>query len=239
MSSPQKSLKAEAKKFLSLPDLFPKGAPDFRKKLTPYQVKKIRAALNTVKTLGGEYARDITPMGKGRKKYLEKSGLPRYMRGIFLPGGEKINKNLQFIGGAVRYERGNKETREYDTRERFELDTSGDDADLIASAKDIVKFRAGRKAAITANGRVIGAAYPLRSNDLIVREAAYIFNKYAEMSAKGELRIPKNGGQVLAAHPSVWGMGVLFEGEPKNSGKGKNVKKSSKKKSAKKKGARR
>jgi hypothetical protein len=209
--SSQKKLKIDAKKFLSLKDLFPKKPPDFRKKLTPYQAKKIRAAIKAVKDFGGEYSEQIVPMGRGRKKYLDQAGLPPYMRGIFLSGGEKINKKLEFVGGAIKYERGGS------PRERYELFTEGGADELIDSAKEILIHRKNRKAAITANGRVIGAAYPLRKNDLIIREAVYIFNKYATMYDNEEYRDRFNKGQVLAAHPSTWGMGILFE-----TGSGKN-----------------
>src|SRR5574337_591630 len=95
MSTPQKSLKDDARKYLSLPDLFPKGSPDFRRKLNNYQAKKIRAALREIKNIGGMYATHIVPRGRGRKKYMADHDLPPYMRGIFLSGGAKVNTNLE------------------------------------------------------------------------------------------------------------------------------------------------
>lgn len=188
--------------------LFPKKPPDFRRNLSPYQEKKIKKALREVKNYGGAYVADFVPMGRGRKKYLADADLPPYMRGIFLPGGEKVNKKLQFVKGAIKYERGGQE------RERYELETGGDENDLIDSAKEILKNRKNRRATITANGRAIGGAANMKDNGTVLKEASYIFLKYAEMHEKGEVRERMlKGGMVreIAAHPNEWGMGILFE----------------------------
>ena len=159
-----------------------------------------------VKTLGGDYSGQIVPMGRGRKKYLAEKQLPPFMRGIFLSGGEKVNKKLSYTHGEIYYERGGA------PRSRMELDASEDENTLIVSGKKILKNRKNRRASITANGRVIGSAQGFRDNATILKEAVYIFLKYSEMADKEEVR--KNGA--VGAHPAVWGMGILFEGKAKN-----------------------
>lgn len=152
-------------------------------------------------------------MGRGRKKYMREHALPEYQKGIFLPGGAKINKGLKYTGGEVQYIRGNA------PRSRRELETRYTENELIASAEKILKERKNRKTSITANGRVIGSAQGFRDNKTVIKEAAYIFNKYSEMSHNNQIR--DNGA--IAAHPNLWGMGILFETADKK-GKTKNGK---------------
>jgi hypothetical protein len=227
MSTPQLALKQEAELYLSLPDLFPKGKPDFRKKLNKYQVKKIKTAIKTVKQIGGDHAKQIVPMGRGRKRYMTEKELPIYMRGIFLSGGAKVNKKLEYSHNEVKYERkGSPRARSND------LDTSAEDAEFISSAKKILKRRKGRKATITAAGRAIGAVIPTREDDLIIKEGLRIFNKYAEMSYNNERRERRNANGTVylteAAHPSEWGMAILFEGKIEESPKKKTIKRKKK-----------
>lgn len=148
-------------------------------------------------------------MGRGRKKYLADHNLPPYMKGIFLSGGAKVNSGLHYVAGEVRYKRGGAD------RARSELYTHGDVDELIESGKDILKNRKSRRTSITANGRVIGSAQNMRDNQTILKEAAHIFLKYSEMADAGKNRTRKfaSGEQFTcaAAHPSEWGMGILFE----------------------------
>lgn len=195
--------------------------------MTPAQKGKITKALNTVKKLGGGYESDIVPIGKGRTKYMRDNNLPAYMRGIYLPGGAKVNKNVQYVAGGIYYERGGAK------RERHELNTALDDRALIESAKQILKGRKNRTTSITAAGRVIGSAQGMRDNATIIKEAVYIFNKYAQMADKGETRTRKYASgaeyQAKAAHPSTWGMGVLFESKPPKAAEKRSTKKKARK----------
>jgi len=205
MSTPdKKDLKQEAKKYLSIKDLFTRAKPDLRRKLTKYQAEKIRKAVEEVKQYGGGKVGQFVPMGRGRKKYMQDHGLPEWLGGIFLPGGAAVTKNLKYVKGEVYYERGGS------PRSWQELNTSGGEEELLDSADKILKKRKRRTAALTANGFVIGGAQNLKSNSLIKKEAVHIFLKYAEMSDNGEMR-KHNGALTRAAHPNTWGMGILFE----------------------------
>lgn len=205
MSSSKKLLK-NAARYIDIKKLFPRSQIDCRKNPTPYQAKKIKNALAEVGMYGAEKWGQFVPMSTGRSRYMRDAGLPPWLKGIFLSGGEAVTKNLKYVNHEVYYERGGA------PRSWQELDTWGDEGDLLKSADKILKKRARRTAAITANGFVISSAQNLRSNELIKKEASYIFSKYAEMSDNGELR----GGSgkyknTKAAHPSEWGMGILFE----------------------------
>ena len=153
---------------------------------------------------GGDSLNQFVPMGKGRKKYMHDKGLPPWLGGIFLSGGEAVNKKLRYEKGEVKYERGGA------PRSWTELDTGDDEHALLKSADKILKRRARRTAALTANGFVISSAQNLRANELIKKEAAYIFLKYSDMYDAGEMRTHK-GHLQQAAHPNTWGMGILFE----------------------------
>jgi len=126
------------------------------------------------------------------------------MRGEFMSGGAKVNKNVKYIKGEFYYERGGK------PRTRMELDTSGTVEDLLNSADYVLKRRKNRTTALTANGRVIGMAQNMRTNDIIKSQASFIFLKYSEMADNGEYR-KHNGALTKAAHPAEWGIGILFE----------------------------
>lgn len=229
MSTSQKSLKAEARKYLSLPDLFPKGAPDLRKKLSEYQVKKIRRALGEIQQQGGRYFGDFVPIGRGRKKFQQSQGLPTYFKGTFLPGGEKKNSGVEFIGGGLLYVKDGAE------RVRFEINTTSEDTVKISVRAIWQEKNKGTRAAITAAGRVIGSAQGMTDLRTLTTQALYIWNKYTLAADNGEMRQVKAWGLkpdgtpyfVPAAHPGTWPMGVLFEAPPKkkapNSGKGKNA----------------
>ena len=147
-------------------------------------------------------------MGKGRKKYLKEAGLPLYMRGIYIPGGTKVNSRVEYVSGVVRYMRGNA------MRGRIDLDCKSEES-TEQSARDALRARPkGFSAALTANGRVIAGEINMDDDELVVTSALYIFNKYADMAANGEIRYINSGGQkhaVRAAHPSQWGIGILFE----------------------------
>lgn len=171
----------------------------------------------------GGYVRDITPIGRGRKKYMAEHGLPAYFIGVDLPGGTKVNSNVEYINGEFRYERAGQ------LRSRMELETRYTEVELIASAKKLLKMRKGRKAALTARGRVMGQIPATKNENVLIKEAVYTYNKYEGMFARGEQRERRNANGTVyyqdAAHPSEWGMGILFEGKIVTKGKAKNGKK--------------
>ena len=219
MATPQKKLKADARKLLDIRALFPKGSPDLRRNLTEYQAKKIRRAIREITKEGGGSLDEFIPVGTGRKKYMHDHGLPGYFKGIFLPGGTKKNDKVEYIGGGLLYERDNTK------RTRFLIDATSEET-VKKSIKNIWKKKAeNEKAAITSDGRVIGSAQNRIDIDALMIEALYLRNKYALAAANGEMREIKNGHRnkdgtkkiVAAAHPSEWPMGVLFE--PNNLGK--------------------
>lgn len=203
--------------------------PDLRTKLSPYQVKKINKAIAAAKDYLGEYHKGVVPMGTGRKKYMQEAGAPSWLRGIVRPGGTKLNSNLRYIGGEILYERnGTPRSQSND------LDTSAGENEFISSAQKVLKNRRGRKATMTANGRRIGSIIPTRDSDLLISEGVRVFNKYSrafyanekpdeelerefERGHNGDVyrwRSQGNGKKFLqkVAHPSEWGMAVLFEG---------------------------
>ena len=201
MSTPFLELKKEARKFIDIKKLFPNSAIDLRKKLTPYQTRKIKQSIAEVKQFGGGKINQFVVMRAGRAKYMRDNGLPVWLRGIFLPGGEKINRDLHYIKNEVRYTRGGA------ARARTELDTSGDEQVLLKSADKILKNRKRRTTALTANGFVIGSAQNMRTNELIKKEAVHIFLKYSTMYENEEFREGKYK-TTKAAHPSDWGTGL-------------------------------
>ncbi len=240
MSTPQQKLKAEAKKYLNLKDLFPRHKPDLRTKLSEYQVKKIRSAIKQVKHNSGEYFNQVVPMGHGRKKYMKQAGLPIWQAGIPLSGGAKKNKKLNYVKGELRYERGEHNAQ----RAIIEIDTRHGEEGVIKSMKAILKNRKGRRVHATANNRVIGSTMPKMNDKIFISETLAVFNKYENaFKANGLVDqntedIPENlfvdennevwryiGGDVKkpvkVAPPSEWGMGILFEGAIKSKGKKK------------------
>lgn len=231
MSTPQMSLKKEAAKYLSLADLFPKGKPDLRRNLNKYQEKKIKKAVAEIKKLGGEYHGDMVPVGRGRKKFLTERGLPKYARGVFLPGGTKKNKQVKYVDGELRYTRGNSE------RSLTEINTLDGEAGVIKSVAEIWKKRAGRSVTATAGGRAISSIAGIKNKQLFTREILYTFNKYENAFLAQQIGVDENTenvphglividgvvyrdrkgkhGLTPVARPSDWGMGVLFEGKAK------------------------
>jgi hypothetical protein len=241
MSTFRQNLKNEAAQYFVLKDLFPKSNFDNRRKLTDYQAKKISRALREFKIEHAEDLHRMTPIKRGRKEYLKEHEQPSYYIGTFLSGGRKVNTDVKYTGGELQYNRkGSPRARSND------LDTSSDDEAFIKSAKEVLKRRKGRKAGITAGGKVIGAVIPTRENDLIIKEGLRIFNKYG-WAFDGKLseqeiqkyNLTEINGQIYrerrygngvpylqkVAHPSEWGMAIYFEGKieekPKKKGKKK------------------
>lgn len=173
--------------------------------------------IREVKNALGARADDIVPIGRGRKKFLIDNGYPVFARGVDLPGGEKINSDVHYTGGKLFYTRGN------ERRIRTRIYTDGTEDDLIKSVKDILRDKPRNwRTSITASGRVIGSAQNL-TNKAAITEALYIWHKYSDMAGQyfeqGEdgnymrARRNKDGTTYLqkVAHPSEWGMGILFE----------------------------
>jgi hypothetical protein len=236
MATPQLELKREAAKYINL-EAYKKENPrsnlDFRTKLNKYQVKKLQNAINLIKNKFGEYHNQIVPMGTGRARYMEKAGLPSYTAGIPLPGGIKQNKDLKYTGGELQYKRGKHNAQ----RSIIEIDTANGEQGVIDSLDAIWKTRKGRKATATANNRAIGSVVPTKEKRVFVREVLYVFNKYEQAFQNNGLvdenteNVPEGlfvqgttvyryiGGNknkpVPVAHPSDWGMGVMFEGSIK------------------------
>ena len=244
MSTRRQALKNEAAQYFVLKDLFPKSNFDSRRKLTDYQAKKISKTLRRFKIEHKEDLHRMTPIGRGRKAYLKSHDQPDYYIGTFLSGGRKVNTDVKYQGGELLYNRkGSPRARSND------LDTSGDDEAFIKSAKAVLKKRAGRKAGITAGGKVIGAVIPTRENDLIIKEGVRIFNKYGWafdgkltpsqieqynlIDINGQIyreRTNPNGTKYLqeVAHPSEWGMAIYFEGKKEEKPKKKTIKRKKK-----------
>lgn len=232
-------LRKNVEQVIDLKILFPRSQPNFRIGLNNYQAKKIRRAIREInaqsgsefQTQEGKYQLYHNPGEKikgnvqiankrERIRYMEDNGLPKWQKVIMLPGGQKINKNVTYKNGELSY------IRAGEKRSRYRLYTEGTSDDLKNSAKEILKFRNKRKATITAAGRAIGSVIPTTEDRLLIREALYIFNKYASMYENGEMRTRRNANgstyQQRAAHPSEWGMGILFEeNKPKRKGKKK------------------
>lgn len=227
-----KLLKKDVEKYISVKSLFPNARPNFKTGLTEYQAKKIRKAIKNVKNILGENQNQIVPIGRGRKKYMEQAGLPVYMRGVALSGGEKQNSDVKYIAGELRYKRGKNKS----PRSIIRLDTAHGEDGLIKSLKAELKKRGKRKTALTANNRAMAAHQNMNTNQLIIKEALYIYNKYESaysISGTGAVNedtenVPsgfiiigkeiyrdrgKRHGLTKVARPSDWGMGLLFEGE--------------------------
>jgi hypothetical protein len=236
IKKPPKLLKKDISDKIDLGELFPRSKPNFKTGLTKYQAGKINKAIAELIKLSGnsgddktldELLKDFVPMKRGRKKYSADTGYPSYFKGIFLSGGKKHNTNVSYSNGEIKYNRGSS------TRYRREIDTTSEEA-VENSTREILKNRKRRRTHITANGRVIGSTQArMTSNDVVIREALYIFNKYAQAANSGEYRTRTDGRHAgkeqLAAHPSVWGMGILFEGKENNGTKKKAAKKSGRK----------
>ena len=215
-------LKKNVERVIDLKLLFPRSKPNFRTSLNSYQAKKIRHALREIHAnTSGEIKNQVPIKSRAQRiRYMEDNDLPKWQKVIVLPGGEKINKNVEYQNGELTY------TRAGEKRSRYKLYTAGTSDDLKNSAKEILKNRKGRKATITAAGKAIGAVVPTEEDKLIIREALYIFNKYSSMYEKGEMRTRTNANGTKykqdAAHPNEWGMGILFEeNKPKKKGKRK------------------
>ena len=212
MPKSSRLLKKNVEKVIDLKLLFPHTQPNFRTGLTKYQAKKIRAALREINANSdGKIKNQVQIKNKAQRvHYMQDNNLPIWQKVIILPGGSKINKNVQYKNGELKY------TRNGEQKSRFRLNTEGTSDDLKKSAQEILKkYRKGRKAGITAAGAVIGAVIPSTDNVLITREALYIFNKYSTMFENGEYRSRRTPSGARyhqpAAHPSQWGMGILFE----------------------------
>jgi len=206
MATSQKVLKKQAKRFLDTKVLFPKSKIDFRMKLNKYQTGKIRKALKEVEKIAdgkGVMDRDFVPL-KNHRKYAEDNNLPKYMKGIFLSGGDRDNKDVSYSSGKISYVRGGSE-RIYvplnNWSERILKET------LRAA---VAELPSNGEKSLTANGRQMRGTLSRSENDLEV-QAVLIFNKYKGMAAAGEKR--ENGN--IAAHPKKWGIGVLWEAPPK------------------------
>ena len=212
MATPHLELKKHAKKYLDLHALFPHTKLDLRLPLSDYQRKKINQELSILKKKDNGTLNNFVPMGRGRKKYLRDNNLPPSWKGVFLSGGAKVNTELKYIGGEVQYKRGGAPRARSN-----DLDTSSDDIALIASAKKILKRRAGRLAGVTAAGKKISSIMSGTNETLLIKEAVRVFNKYADMSDRGEQRIRRLSSGIEyfqdAAHPAEWGMAILFEGK--------------------------
>lgn len=233
MSTPQLALKHRAKKYIDLKYLFPRCKPDLRKKLNKSQVAKINKALDAIEKNYGGF-NQIVPINKGRTKYMDKTGTPRWVKGIPLPGGEKQNIDLNYVDGELKYKRGKKHLAE---RAIIEIDTAHGEEGVKISVKKILKKKKGRKVLATANNRVIGEFLPRMSDAIFTKRVLYNFNKYENAFMANGLvdedteNIPHGlfvvdntvyryiGGNknkpVPVARPMDWGMGIMFEGKTK------------------------
>jgi len=216
MKQKVKLLKKNITPWINLNELFPNSKLDFKRGLTNYQEKKIKWAFNQIAQQGN--IRDVVPIRKGAKQYAKDHHLPLWQKTIFLSGGQKLNAEVEYHGKELTYIRGEKgKNKNWSKRSRFQIDTFSEET-VIKSTKEILKSANNRKINLTANGRVMHDTYNM-SKEVTVIQAVSIFNKYAEMSELGLTRTirgsldPETGEEieVLAAHPSKWGMGVLFE----------------------------
>ena len=202
--------KKELEKLIVLRDLFPKSKPNFKTGLTEYQAKKINSALKTIRALFPTTSK-IVPLRGGRHAYAEKNNLPKYIRGIPLPGGPEVNTQLYYSAknNDISYHRAG------ERREHHQLDTSSKKK-LIASAKKILKNRQHRLATVTFFGRALGAVRPTEDDDLLIKEMVFFWLKYTRHAGETVRTRDQRGRTVYQKLPEHWEMGILFEGD-KNS----------------------
>jgi hypothetical protein len=204
-----KSHVKEAARYIDLKLLFPKSTVNTRSNPTPYQARKIKAAMNKIIHIAGGYdklQREFVPV-KHAKDYNKKSGLPIYTRGLFLKGGERDNTgavydkkkgNLEFKrGGSPRILRPLNNWSERTLRQ-----------DIEKALEELPKKGGDKR--LTANGRIIRNT---QSNDdkFLKDRAVELYNKYKGMAQRGEKREIAPGRFVQAAHPKEWGLGIQWE----------------------------
>jgi len=138
---------------------------------------------------------------RNAKRYAKDNGLPSYIRGVFMSGGERDNYNVKYSEGKIKYMRGGA-AREYTPLNNWS------ERVLIKELRETVGGYDINDGTLylTANGRVMRNTQTDEPAALEAN-ARYTFNKYKEMAARGEIR--SNGA--IAAHPKKWGIGVLFE----------------------------
>ena len=227
MSHP-KLLKKDVENWINLKQLFPKSKLDFRTGLTDYQYNKIKKAFNEIEAQGN--IKDAVPIRKGAAQYAKDHNLPAWQKTIFLQGGQNKNADVEYKSGILEYKRGSVRTG-FTKRARYQIETFSEDTVKKSIKSALKKKPKNYKTNITAAGRVMHSANNL-SNDAAVRMGIEIFNKYSTMFENGETRHvagsldPETGEEVevMAAHPSTWGMGLLFELKIKHPPKGKYVK---------------
>jgi hypothetical protein len=218
-----------ANKFIDVKTLFPKSKIDLRKKPTPYQTKKIRAAVREFEKFAGDsrfLEKDFVKVKRTKSAldFMKKAGYPKGARGVLLPGGSEKYKDVKIQKGVLFYERGGLASGVYP------LDaTSQDTFSMDLQAHRYLISAEGYRAYLqTAGGRLKTGVVKVRGAWLrdpsrtpysedgdgfedFYQSAMGTFEYYAALHQAGGTRT--NGR--LAAHPSKWGLSVLLEQKPK------------------------
>lgn len=219
-----RELYRQGKQFLDIKAMFPKSSGVGRGgNLTPYQARKIKSTLAELKKAAGgnKYLNDTfvkIRRTKGAREYIESIGLPKYSRGVLLPGGEKINSGVTARGGALHYTRGDRPQMQTPldavTEKRLRADIRRY-APYINNPDNIPYI-------ITHGGKINGLSVDaeLEGDDaveLLEQVAGELYNKYAILAdnkdyrpEKGRVR-GKDHGKRKAAHPDEWGLSLLVE----------------------------
>lgn len=228
-----------ANKFIDVKVLFPKSKIDLRKTPTPYQTKKIRAAMREFEKFAGSsryLEKDFVQIKRTKpaREFMEKSGYPKAARGVLLQGGAAVNRNVQVKKGVLLFERHGVASGSYplnaESQEAFS-------ADLLRH-RYLIEEQRFRAYLSTAGGRIKSGVANLRGRWLadpafspdteentefndFYNSAMGTFEYYAALTESGGMRA--NGRR--AAHPSRWGLSVVLEERTKKTKRAKRGKK--------------